>query len=216
MKIFTPLSALQITELCTLAGQAFKAAKLRGGVDDETTLEAYRKQGQIECGVISLKQATQAHYLELKGKWFTVIGNLEQAFYCFLNAGPQLEAARQMKFRLMGQVSRLATAIKKHHFKENQIELTATECARQAWAYAQTLSLDKYAGAKIDSLNAQQLEQLGFTVLNRANAKEGKGSTASRNKKQRDKVPTPAEVIPDRPPLMSRRRQTLAAQTARH
>lgn len=199
-RFFTPLSRIQITQLCTQAGLAFKAAKARGGIEDGTKLDDFRKAGQYEAAkVTSLTLATQEHYLAILGKWWTVIGNLEAAFYAFLNAGAENEAARQMRWRLAGQVSRLAEGIAQQHdnaLMNAQIQqgvtgtltvtrMPADEAARQAWAYAKSLAKDKFAGRLIESLNADELEQLGFTVFNRASQKLGKGDKSKRNKSQR-------------------------------
>ncbi|MES2598649.1 MAG: hypothetical protein V4662_25160 [Verrucomicrobiota bacterium] len=199
-RYLTPLSRIQITQLCAQAGLAYKAAKARGGIEDGMKLDDFRKAGQFEAAkVTSLKLATQEHYLAILGKWWTVMGNLEEAFYAFLNAGAENEAARQMRWRLAGQVSRLAEGIAQKHddaLMNAQIQqgvrgtltitrMPADEAARQAWAYAKSLAKDKFAGRFIESLNADELEQLGFTVFNRASQKLGKGDKSRRNKSQR-------------------------------
>lgn len=183
-RFFTPLSAVQIKALCVLASQAYKVAKSRGAVD-ELSADDYRKAGQMEAaGVGSLKDARQNHFLLIRGKWFVVIGRLDEAFYDFLNAGDQAEATRQMKWRLMGQMQELAEGIKARHLRETQIELEAAECARQAWAYAEALSVGKNHGRKIRDLDSDELEQLGFTCTNRGNAMRQVGNSANRNKSQ--------------------------------
>lgn len=193
-RFFTRLSALQIKGLCALASQAFKAAKARGAVPDDMTADEWRREGQMEAaGVASLKLATQEHYLAIKGKWFTVLGNLEEAFYCFLNASAEHEATRQMRWRLMGQVALLADGIQHRHFIETSVRLADDESARQAWAYTKSLARDK-GGKSLESLDADALEQLGFTVVNRANAKRGKGDSMKRNKSQRRAARRPDDV----------------------
>lgn len=197
---FTQLSAVQIKLLCTMAGQAYKAAKARGGVEDGMSADGFRKAGQIEAaGVESLKLTTQEHYLAIRGKWWTVIGNLELAFYDFLNAGAENEALRQMKWRFMGQLSHLAEGIMekaRQRALDAQTEaaltlMAADEAAKQAWAYGQSLSRDKFHGRGIGSLTVEELEQLGFTVINRGNAMRGVGDKNTRNKSQRRKPAKP-------------------------
>lgn len=201
-RYFTRLSGVQIKLLCTLAGQAFKAAKARGGVEDGQSADDFRKAGQMEAaGVASLKEATQEHFLAIRGKWWTVIGNLEQAFYDTLNSGGDNEALRQMQWRFMGQLERLAEgiAMKANDKAANElirageedlsklVNMTAMEAARQAWAYGQSISRDKFHGRGINSLNVEEMEQLGFTVINRANTMIGVGDKSTRNKSQRRK-----------------------------
>lgn len=181
----TKLSTTQIRQLCTMAGQAFKAAKGRGDPRTEDGADAYRKAGQQEAAQIeSLKDAHQGHYLALVGYWFTQIGNLEEAFYALLNAGDASEARRQMAWRLMGEISRLAKGIKAQKGRI-QIMLSDYEAAHEAWRYTQHIAKDKFDGRHIDSLDAQELEQLGFTVFNRASPMLKVGKDENRNKKQR-------------------------------
>ena len=194
-RFFTHLSALQIKGLCAMSSKAYKAAKARGSVPDDMTADDWRKDGQMEAaGVASLKLATQEHYLALKGKWFTVLGNLEEAFYCFLNGTADHEATRQMRWRLMGQVALLAEGIQKSHWRLTYSDtMSDAEAARQAWSYTKALAHDKF-GRNIDSLDADALEQLGFTVVNRANAKLGKGDPRRRNRSQRQSARRPDDV----------------------
>lgn len=181
----TALSGLQIQQLCMMAGQAFKAAQLRGDPRTEPGLEEYRKAGQREAAQIeSLKEAHQGHYLALKGYWFTQIGNLEQAFYAFLNAGEVNEARRQMAWRLMGQAAMLADGIKAEKGRI-QIILDSTQAAAEAWRYAQAIAKDKFNGRRIDTLDTRELEHLGFSLTGNANRMLGKGKSENRNKKQR-------------------------------
>jgi hypothetical protein len=210
-RYFTGLSGVQIKLLCVMAGQAFKAAKSRGAVEDGQSADEFRKAGQMEAaGVESLKLATQEHFLAIRGKWWTVIGNLELAFYDFLNAGAENEALRQMKWRFMGQLSHLAEciAMKANDKAANEllragepdlsklVSMAVDEAARQAWAYGQSLSRDKFQGRGIDSLAVEDLEQLGFTVVNRGNAMCGVGDKTTRNKSQRRK-PAKASFEPE-------------------
>lgn len=186
MTWLTPLSALQIRALVAMAGKAYKLALQRGAIDDTTSAEEYRRAGQMEAaGISSLKEANQGHYLALRGHWWTIIGNLEQAFADWLAAGPQDQARRQMAHRLTGQISHLADAIAAKHHREHGTELDAAEAARQAWAYTQSLSNVKYGGGRFTDLDAFRLEQLGFTITNRANAMRGVGDSRRRNKSQR-------------------------------
>lgn len=177
----TPLSGKQIKHLCMLANEAFKAAKARpGAVDDHVTAEMFRKEGQLEAvGKASLKDCHQGDYLELVGKWFTVIGNLEAAFYAFMDAGAAAEHRRQMAWRLMGQVYALSCAM-----AERENTRPGVPMPQQAWEYTRSICRDKFKGLAITSLDGFQLEQLGFTVVSRANAMRGVGSTRTRNTSQ--------------------------------
>ena len=200
---FSRLSAVQIKKLCTLASAAFKLDQQRGGVEDGITADHYRKIGQMEAaGIESLKDARQDHYLPLLGKWFTVLGRLDEAFYAYLYEGAANEARRQMAWRLMGQVAHLAEAIGERHLRETGITLDAPETARQAWAYTKHLAKEKYAGQRIEELDETLLEQLGFTVVNRTTAKRGQGDSRTRNKSQRATPrPVPENDLPYPPRL---------------
>lgn len=183
---FTRLSQRQIGQLCALANQAYKLDLQRGGVDDTTTAEQYRHAGQMEAAnVASLKEAGQHTYLPILGKWFVTLGRLDEAFYAFLNAGPENEARRQAAWLLAGHVSHLAAAIGHKHTEETSIVLATEETARQAWAYTRSLAADKFGGRRIDSLDAAEIRQLMYTVINRTNAKRGVGDSFTRNKRQR-------------------------------
>lgn len=181
-----------------MASQAFQAAKLRSDPRTEAGAEAYRKAGQQEAAQIdSLKKdAHQGHYLALVGYWFTQIGNLEEAFYAFLNAGDANEARRQMAWRLMGEISRLANGIKKQKGRI-QIMLSDYEAANEAWRYTLHIAKDKFGGRSIDALDAQELEQLSFTVFNRASPMLKVGKEENRNKKQRAAQMTPKAAPKD-------------------
>lgn len=188
------LSGVQIRLLCTLAGQAQTAAKLREDPAAEVDRETWRKNGQDEAtGLVGLslaKNANQEHFLPIRGHWFTIIGNLQAAFYDFLNAGPQNEARRQMACRLMGQIAHLSEALEQRHERLMRITPglaahTPAEAAQNAWKYARAIAKDKFQGRRIEALEADDLEQLGYTVTGRANAMQGKGNPENRNKSQR-------------------------------
>jgi len=187
----TGLSSIQITKLCTLAGQAFKVAQGRGDPRTEDGADKFRKAGQKEAAQIeSLKEAHQGHYLFLRGYWFTILGNLEQAFYDFLNAGDANEAMRQMKWRMMGQMAHLADAIATKRLREIatglQAEpLTDAQAADEAWRYAQYIALNGLFKCSLANLPLEGVEQTGFTLNGRATAMLGKGKAENRNKSQR-------------------------------
>jgi hypothetical protein len=199
------LSKIQIRLLCTLAGQAFKAASLRGAVDDDQDAESYRREGQLEaCGVASLKECNQSHFLALRGKWFVILGRLEEAFNDFLNAGEEAEATRQMKWRFIGQVAALAESIGDKHERETGVVLDVPARAARAMAYAEGISRVQFQ-AGLKGLNARQIEILGFTITNRSNALAGRGDSQNRNKSQRNRPKNPgASEEPEEGSLMER------------
>lgn len=190
---FTPLSNDQKAILCILARDAFDLSLSRFAVDDGVKYDDWRREQQLKaCGVASLTKANQGHFLLLRGHWFVIVGNLEAAFQDFLKAGDQNEATRQMKFRLMGQIALLAEGITFEKARI-QIMLTAEQAANEAWNYTRALALDKSQRQKrLDQFAAEELEELGFTVVNRANAKLKRGKPENRNKGQRLKKPQKA------------------------
>jgi len=200
------LSGVQIKLLCMLAGQAQAAAKLRHNPDAEIDRETWRKIGQDEAtgvhGLSLAKNAHQGHFLPIRGYWFTIIGNLEQAFYDFLNGGPDNEARKQMAWRLMGQIAHLSEALEARHERLRTItpglaSNTLAQAAQNAWNYALSIAKDKFQGRRIEALNADELEQLGFTITGRANAMQGKGDPENRNKSQRLRSKALRSASPD-------------------
>lgn len=195
---FTKLSGEQIKLLCTLAGIAQKAAKARFDPKAEVDADTWRKNGQDAATGLegfSLRQANQSHFLPLRGHWFVIIGNLEQAFADFLAADAANVARTQMAWRLMGQVALLAEGIKAERARIS-ITLDDAQAAAEAWRYTGALAKDKFGGRSIQAITWHELEQLGFTVVNRANAKLGKGDPGDRNKRQRRKS-KPAQAAPE-------------------
>lgn len=183
----TPLSNDQKARLSILAKAAWNVAQQRGAIEDGVKFDDWRYAQQEEaCGVASLREANQSHYLHLRGKWFTILGNLEQAFYDFMNGGEQNERTRQLKWRLAGAAAVLSDGIREEKARV-QIVLDEAQAAVEAWNYTRALCADKFQRRRIDQLDADELEELCFTVINRANAKLGKGKAEHRNKRQREK-----------------------------
>lgn len=187
---FTRLSAVQIKQLCTMAGQARIIAKTRFDERAEVDAESWRKWGQDEAtGVkgLSLRKATQVHYLPIRGFWFNLLGNCEQAFNDYLNSGEQNEAMREIKWRLAGEVSRLADGIKAEKARGLfPVVITDEQAAKEAWNYTHAVCPDKFQGRRLSGLNSpEEIEQLCTTIFNRASAKLGVGKAENRNKSQR-------------------------------
>lgn len=186
-----PLSRdVQIPQLCALAKQAKKAAQKRGDPDAELSDEEWRKKGQDEATNtpnFSLKNATQGHYLPIRGYWFVILGNLQGAFYDYLNAGDQAERCRQLKWRLAGEVSRLAEGIAAEKSRQTPpVHLDQVQAAAEAWQYAEWLAKQPlFAEKGLRNLDAEGLKKLCDTVFNRASPKLGVGSAKNRNKSQR-------------------------------
>ena len=187
---FTRLSRLQITGLCVMATLAYRIAKTRGDPRAEVDADTWRKNGQdeaTEMHELSLRKAAQVHYLPIRGYWHVIIGNVQEAFYDFLNSGPRNEAMRQMKWRLAGEVSRLAEGIQ--HEKARlpiPVQIDEAQAAKEAWDYTRAMCLDKFQGRRVEALvTPEEIEQLCHTVFNRASAKLKVGRAENRNKKQR-------------------------------
>lgn len=213
------LSAVQIRQLCMLAGRAHKAAKLRGDPLADVDAETYRKNGQDEATEthgLSLKEATQLHYLPIRGYWWVILGNAEQAFWDFMNSGEQSEAARQLKWRLSGEVSRLAEGIQADKARlPVPVVIAEPQALTEAWNYTHALSRDKF-GRGTFSLSAEELKQLCDTVFNRASAKLRVGNPDRRNKSQRQKQSRRSPIkAPEEPlePFCSDRTTAVAQPT---
>lgn len=187
---FTRLSRLQITGLCVMASQAHKIAKQRGDPRADVDAETWRKNGQDEATdthELSLREATQVHYLPIRGYWHVIIGNVQEAFYDFLNSGEQNEATRQVKWRLAGEVSRLADGIQAEKERETPpVIIDDAKAAAEAWAYTRWFATqERFAKKGLNSLGPDELWQLCDTVFNRASAKLKVGKPEQRNKSQR-------------------------------
>lgn len=180
-----PLSGPQKAALSILASQAYKVSRARFATDDETSLDDFRRAGQLTaCRIESLRDVTQTHYLLIRGHWHTIIGNAELAFDDFLAADPEQEARKQLWYRLAGQVARLAEGIAAQHLREH-VQVTPEQAAAESWAYAASICADKFARRRFRDLDARELTTLGFTIYNRASAMLGKGDAENRNKRQR-------------------------------
>lgn len=205
-----------------MASQAYKIAKVRGDPRSEVDAETWRKNGQDEATSIeqcSLRKATQEHYLPLRGYWHVIIGNVQQAFYDFLNSGDQNEATRQVKWRLAGEVSRMADGIKADKLRlPIPVEIDDVQAAKEAWDYTRAVGRDKCEGRGIGSQTAEELWQLCDTIFNRASAKLKVGKAENRNKSQRAsrkaKKTTSKEALEPFSRGLETPAQTL--QTARH
>lgn len=187
---FTRLSGLQIRQLCVMSRQAQQIAKTRGDPRAEADAETWRKVGQDEATDthdLSLREATQVHYLPIRGYWHVIIGNVQEAFYDFLNAGEQNERTRQLKWRLAGEVSRLAEGIKAEKIGETPpVMIDDVKAAEEAWNYTRWMATQPLFGAKgLKNLNPDDLKRLCDTVFNRSSAKLGVGKAENRNKSQR-------------------------------
>lgn len=181
---FAPLSGKQKALLCQLAGQAYLIERRRGSIEDTLDKETYRRQGQAEaCGLESLTDCDQSHFLALRAKWFVITDRLEEAFNDLLNAGEIPQALAQMRWRFVGQISVLAEGIAQASQKKG-LDLAKPEAIRQAIAYAESVARQKHR-VPVKSLGVEDLEELGYTMVNRGNAKLGKGDSFRRNKSQR-------------------------------
>lgn len=216
---FTRLSGVQIKQLCAMASKAQKAARARFDERAEVDAETWRKWGQDEAtGVqgLSLRKATQVHYLPIRGFWWNILGNYEQAFTDFLNSGPQNEKLRNMKWRLAGEVARLAEGIQ---FEKSggliPAQIDDAQATKEAWNYTRALCSDKFQRRRIEALEEpDELKQLCDTVFNRASAKLGKGHSSNRNKSQRRKskaAPTASEEAVE--PLSSDRQTKVPVES---
>lgn len=207
-----PLSKDQKTGLACLAREAFIVAKRRGAIDDDADFDAWRygEHGKAcQCPPFGLREAKNDQYRLLAGHFLVILGNAEAAFELFIGSGPEAEERRRMAYRLAASVGILAKtwgALRK---------LPDAEAARQAWAYALKIARDKSGGRSLDSLDARELRNIGFTVLNRRSSHAGVGSTATRNKSQRVRRKPSASSPPvcsDRLPSVSFERQSPACR----
>lgn len=180
-----PLTSKQKSRLAILARMAFRLSIQRGAVDDTADYDAWRyEQTGQAVGVASQgwRESTQGQYRLIRGRFFVILGNAEAAFEDFMQGGEENELRRQRLHRLAAAVGSLA------EFWRAEKSIGEDEASRQAWAYALSIARDKAGGRALSALDAAELAQLGFTIINRCNAKRGVGSAANRNKSQRIKA----------------------------
>lgn len=195
-----PLLPWQKSRLMMLAKEAYAVSLGRFAIEDGVTFDAWRavEQGR-PCGMASLglREATQAQYRLIRGRWHVILGNAEAAFADFMAGGEENEARRQTMWHFAASVSTLAETWKK------QRNLTDADASKQAWAYALHIASDKARGRPLSDMTPIELRNMTYTIRNRDSAHRGVGSNANRNKKQRSTRRAPAlqaGLQPDRPP----------------
>lgn len=180
----SPLTSVQIRTLCAFAGLAFKRLRDKGGMDDTDTVETFRHREQLAAvGVGSLKAMNQGHYRDLKAHWLMLLGLVGEAFDLLMKTGDGQEQRELMQWQISGCAANLALA-----FQHKGQKLDSA--VDGAWSYILKIARDKFQGRKLSELDTLEMVDLRNTIINRTNAKMGRGRPESRNKSQRQKRPT--------------------------
>lgn len=212
-----PLSKKQKAVLGQLAAQAHRLQRDAGCLDDaeERDANAWRRRVQFEaCGVVSLTEATQAHYRALLAAFEAFIPGMEgNAWEHRDDSGPLREDRAALWHQLCTEVRHWWTPEGKRELEhwiqraragvpfrdEEGILWPAPKFPPPLLGALGALS-DGYALAickakfevQVSSwdnlqhhLTAHQIDQLAFTLRNRARAKAGAGDRKNRNQSQR-------------------------------
>jgi hypothetical protein len=191
----TRLTSDQITTLKILFRQGFDRRVKCGAIDEPargTLTKAFADWCHTEqleaCGVASMKDCDQSHWRDLCGRALLLNGHSGQAFAMILKATPG-HADRELQLFLLEKA-----------LEHSEGKLTM--------GYAVVVARGKFKVRSLDDCTAKQLQQLVWTVINRGNAKLGKGKTWNRNKSQKSsqkagarsqKPGVSSEDMPERP-----------------
>lgn len=175
------LSKRQKAVICQAAAKAYRLQSDLGLIDDSQTLEAWRRDQQLECaGEASLSQCEQTQYRKLLGHFNALAGS--NTITTFNHAvSPADDHDRQV----ITQALRTERA--------RMLRELPADFPDEPAADAYIISLAWYKGTLKPSDLSQilttwpvkNLRALLYTVRNRIAAKLGIGSTRARNKSQR-------------------------------
>ena len=126
--------------------------------------------------ITGLTSATREHYNTLLAHFAGLAGEDVASFRATMRSGPA-------KYRAGADGDsqediRQALAV---------VKSTMTSTG-YGWPYVATTIKGKYQATTLEQLTRQQLWQLVYTLRNRANARDGKGDPANRNKRQKAKA----------------------------
>lgn len=188
------LSNKEKAVMCQLARVAFDhLAKL--GLAEGKFQEWRRAQQADAVGLESLTDCTRDHWRPLAAHYSTLLGWTHRAFLLWMTTGRATDAsapadtheAREEALHLI--LGELADHARRVHTPANVEEFGWSEHARSLGGpigetYIESIARIQH-GTGLRGLTASQLEQMLSTVRNRIAAREGRGRSLNRNRKQR-------------------------------
>lgn len=204
-----PLSKKQLAVLCQEAAAAFAYQEKLGlagatpGQSRSAAVDDFRRAQLAAAGFpASLRSCGNHHYRPIRAHFQLLAGADDKAFANHLRSGQvkdhgaaddtheKREELRALLLReLLAHGARVTPG--KAEFDES-IAATVREKGGMIEAgYIIALAKAKANGRHLDSLTAGELRQIHWTLRNRIAAREGRGTTAGRNKSQRKKTTTP-------------------------
>ena len=165
------LSAKQKAAVCQIAKKAHRLQHDLGLADYDPEIWR-REQQEIACGKASLKDCGQKDFLSLMAHFQRLAGQETKAKKSWQTTG----RVRGSKINGDTHENRSALHAKIKETLEEHAEYMKSkrrESETIGWPYAWVICKNKFAGSKMQDLNAYQLEQLFFTLKNRIAKKEG-------------------------------------------
>lgn len=195
-----PLSARQKAVISQTARAAFDFQDRAGLVDgfgsDSKRFEAWRRDQQAAAvGISSLRECGNNHYRTLMAHFLCLAGKDDSAFRLQVKTGRVKDHGAPEDTHENRETRRalILQALLDHAHRCDPAHAQHDPAAAAASAskggiitsgYVITLAKAKCRGRSLDSLTATQLDQILYTIKNRIAAREGRGSSATRNKSQ--------------------------------
>lgn len=188
------LSNKEKAVLCQLARLAWDHLRRLDLVEGKFEDWRRAEQSAATGGIASLRDCTRDHWRPIAARFYSLLGWTHRAFLLWMATGKATDAsapedtheAREEALHLIrGALAEHARVV---HTPQNLIELHASEHARKLGGPIGEVYIAAIAriqhGRGLESLTAPELERMLFTTRNRIAAREGRGETKRRNKKQ--------------------------------
>jgi hypothetical protein len=176
---FKPLSKLQKATLGRLAGDAYQAEIRRGNVTvspnlvKSKQLEDWRHDEQEKaCGLRSLREANQSHYLDLRRHFLNLIGTpaaSARAYRDGMRTGPVKVGSAAASPH---QIEDTHEARALWRFKLNEALTEFRDVINEA--YIAAICRSQCQGRGLDDATAEELKNLHSTARNRGRSKRAK------------------------------------------
>lgn len=195
------LSKLQKARIAQVAKEAFDFQDSLGNLDASAAspskaFEAWRRSEQLKAvRIASLTECRNEHFRPLLGHFLALAGRDDEAFRYQMKTGRVKDHGPVDDTHENRELwrAKIGEAIVMHTGRliegASTYDARVAEAVAQAGgpitqAYAINLAKMKCKGRPLTSIQASELRQIYFTLVNRINAKEGRGKPAKRNKKQ--------------------------------
>lgn len=178
------LGTLTPAQRGAIAATASKAYRAQSDLDlvDGLSFDDWRRiEAVCACGK-TISQANQRDFLKLQAHFFDLAGDKRGFVRNVAKANAKADRPTTETPERAGQLRhQIAQALGAHHLA---MVAQGREEEEIGWSYVHSIAQAKHK-TPLAELDATQAEQMLCTIVNRINAKEGKGQTTNRNKKQR-------------------------------